>query len=100
VKARIARAQTILDSLDGQRSAEEKARKADLKGVAASLAQYVSDHRGGLVLTDPSANSKKLMKQIRKAVRGVLRARGGKLDGARGKAETALDALDQLVVAE
>ena len=100
VKARIERAQTILDSLDGQRSAEEKARRADLKVVAAALAQYVNDHLGGLTLTDPSANTKKLLKAIKKGVRGVLRARGGQLDGARNKAETALGALDQLIVAE
>ena len=96
-KARIARARTILDSLDGQRSAEEKARRADLKGVATGLAQYIKDHLGGLALTDPSANTKKLLKGIKKAVRGVLRARGGQLDGARIRAETALDALNQVL---
>jgi CSLREA domain-containing protein len=100
VKVRIARAQTILDSLDGERSAEERARRADLKGVASGLAQYVLDHLGGLVLTDPSANPRKLMKGVRKAVRGVLRARGGQLDGARTKAEAALDTFDQVLAAD
>jgi len=100
VKARITRAQTILDSLDGQRSAEEKARRADLKAVAKALGEYVADHQGALVLTDPSANPKKLLKAIKKSVRTVLRARGGALDGARGKAEGALAALDQAVAAD
>lgn len=99
VKARIARAKTILDTLDGQRSTEERARRADLKAVASALAQYVSDHLGGLVLTDPNANPSKLMKAVRKAVRGVLRARGGQVGGARAKAETALESLDQAVAA-
>jgi hypothetical protein len=100
VKARIARAHAVLDSLDGQRSAEEAARRADLKGIAGALRQYVLDHMGGLSLTDPSANPKKLLKAIKKSVRAVLRARGGALDGARGKAETALAALDQVIAAE
>jgi CSLREA domain-containing protein len=100
VKARIARALTILDSLDGQRSAEEKARRSDLKGVAGSLGQYVADHQGALILTDPNASTKKLLKAIKKSVKGVLRARGGALSGARDKAETALDALDQLLSAD
>jgi len=39
------------------------------------------------------------MKAIRKAVRAVLRARGGQLDGARARAGTALDRLDQAVAA-
>jgi hypothetical protein len=100
VKARIARAKAILDTLDGQRSGEERARRADLKGTTAALAQYVKDHLGGLALTDPNANPSKLMKAVRKAVRGALRARGGQLNGARAKAEIALEGLDQAVAAE
>jgi hypothetical protein len=100
VKARIARARTVLDALDGQRSAEESARRAELKGVASALAQYLADHPGGLVLTDPSANPSKLTKALRKAVRAVLRARGGRLEGARAKADAALDRLDEAVAAE
>jgi hypothetical protein len=100
VKARIARAKVILDTLDGQRSGEEQARRADLKGVAAALAQYVHDHLGGLALTDPNANPSKLMKAVRKAVRSVLRARGAQLDGARAKADTALGNLDQALAAD
>ena len=100
VKARIARAKAILDTLDGQRSGEERARRADLKSVVSALAQYVKGHLGGFVLTDPNANPSKLMKAARKAVRGVLRARGGQLSGARTKADTALESLDQAVAAD
>ena len=99
VKERIAHAGDILDSLDGQRSAEEAIRRAELKAVAAALAQYVADHLGGIALADPNANPQKLMKSVRKAVKAVLRARGGKLAGARAKAEAALDALDLAIAA-
>jgi hypothetical protein len=40
------------------------------------------------------------MKAIKKAVRGVLRARGGALNGARTRAEAALAALDQVVATD
>ena len=99
VKARIARAGTLLDALDGQRSTEEALRRAELKAIASALAQYVADHLGGIALADPNANPKKLMKAIRRAVKAVLRARGGKLDGARARAEAAFDALDQAIAA-
>jgi hypothetical protein len=99
VKARIARAEAVLDALDGQRSAEEALRRAELKAVAAALAQYVSDHLGGIALADPAANPRKLMKAVRKAVKAVLRARGGKLDGARPRAEAAFAALDLAIAA-
>ena len=99
VKERIARAEAILDALDGQRSAEEAIRRAELKAVAAALAQYVADHLGGIALADPNANPKKLMKAVKKTVKAVLRARGGKLPGARAKADAALDALDLAIAA-
>lgn len=100
LKARIARARTVVDALDGQRSPEEQARRAELRGVASGLASYLADHAGGIVLADPSANPKKLVKKVRKAVKALLRARGGKLDAARERAEAALDALDRAIAAQ
>ena len=97
LKARITRARAILAALTSEKSAEQKALRAELKKLASSLGPYVSQHRKGLALADPGANPVKLAKAAARGLKAAIRARGAKLESQRPKAGGALERLSDAV---
>jgi CSLREA domain-containing protein len=94
LKARIARAKTIIGALAGDADPLE----AELGTIGESLPTYVSQFKAQIQLVDPNAKTDKLAKKARKKIKKVGKAKAGaKLDKAKTKANTALDALDAAV---
>ena len=98
VKARIAQARAMLGALTTEGGAEQRARRRDLKTMAGNLVAYVTQHRQGLVLTDPGTDPAKLATRAGRALKATARAPKARLDRMRQRAMAALDRLDQLVV--
>jgi large repetitive protein len=94
LKARVARGKAIIAALSGDADPLE----AELGTIGESLPGYVKQYKAQLQMTDPGAKIDKLAKKARKAVKKVGKAKAGpKLDKARTKGNTALDALDAAV---
>jgi CSLREA domain-containing protein len=90
LKARIARAKTIIGALASDNDPAE----AELGTIGTSFMPYVKAH-GDLQVANPKPKLAKLAKKAAKAVKKVTKAKAGpKLDKAKTKAGTALDAFD------
>ncbi len=99
LKARLARAKTIVAGLTGDPS--EAAAETELADIADGLGTYVKQFKAQLVLADPKAKLDKLAKKTKKPVKKVTKAKAGKkLDKAKTKATAALDNLDRAVAAQ
>jgi len=96
LKARLARAKTIVAGLTGD--ASDAPLESELLDIQGGLAGYVKQFKAQLVLADPKAKLDKLAKKTKKPVKKVTKAKAGKkLDKAKTKATTALDNLDRAV---
>jgi len=96
LKARLARAKTIIAGLTGDPS--ETAVESELVDIANGLGTYVKQFKTQLVLADPKAKLDKLAKKTKKPVKKVTKAKAGKkLAKAKTKATMALDNLDRAV---
>jgi len=94
LKARIARATTIVSTLTGDPS--ETALETELTDIVGGLGVYVTQFKAQLVLADPKANLDKLAKRTKKPVKKVTKAKAGKkLAKAKNRALAALGKLDQ-----
>jgi len=96
LKARLARAKTIIAGLTGD--ASDAPLESELLDIQGGLAGYVKQFKTQLVLADPKAKLDKLAKKTKKPVKKVTKAKAGKkLDKAKAKATAALDNLDRAV---
>jgi hypothetical protein len=94
LKARIARAKTIIAALAGDQDPLE----SELGTIGGSLKDYLTQFHDQLVMNGPSNKATKLAKKAAKAIKKVTKAKAGpKLDKAKLKANAALDALDAMV---
>ena len=94
LKARVARAKAIIAALAGDQDPLE----AELGTIGGSLSQYLKDFSGQLVVTGNAKKAAKMAKKAAKAIKKVGKAKAGpKLDKAKGKANTALDAFDAMI---
>jgi hypothetical protein len=94
LKARVARAKTIIGALAGTADPAE----AELGTIGASLSGYVKDNQATLQVSLPAKKVAKLAKKAGKAIKKVTKAKtDAKLGKAKTKANTALDAFDAVV---
>jgi hypothetical protein len=82
----------------GHAAGAEDPAEAELGTIGPSLSTYVKDNQATLQVSLPAKKVAKLAKKAGKAIKKVTRAKAGpKLDTAKTKANTALDALDAAV---
>jgi predicted outer membrane repeat protein len=97
LKARIARARTLVGDLTGERNPTQRGIKAELKQSMRGIVAYVKQHQASIVLADPTANLGKLARRAQKRASAAARKRGRALTRAKSAAATALDQLDAAV---
>ena len=94
LKARIARAKSIIAALAGDQDPTE----AELATIGASLEEYLKQHHGQVTMNGPEKKVMKLARKAAKAIKKVTKAKAGKkLDKAKTKANKALDAFDTAI---
>jgi hypothetical protein len=94
LKARLAHGRDMANALTGDASDDGMAQ--ELSDMTAGLPGYVTAHPD-LQLTATKPKPSKLLKRLQKAVKKAVKAKGGRLTGAKKRAVKAFDTLDALV---
>jgi large repetitive protein len=97
LKARIARAITLVDAMTGEKTPEQTVMKDELKNLGDDLVAFVNQNAGAIVLAQPGVNLGKLAKKAKKTTKAALRGKGKALAKKKGRATAALQALDAAV---
>jgi CSLREA domain-containing protein len=97
LKARTARAMTLVEGLTGEKNDEQTAMKSELKSLGDDLLAFVNQNGGAIVVAQPGVNLPKLAKKARKMMKASLKGKGKALTKKKGRATAALQALDAAV---